>query len=619
MAKEYLQSNGKMLMTTNGELVQVPDSENLNDLADTNSVMATQSETTSNEIEDLIVNGVIDGSPRGVYANLSALQTAYPSGAPGVYVTTDNGHWYYWNGTSWTDGGVYQGIEPTQEVTEAVENINKLLYGEIILERVETANNAYRDSEDNLIATYYASKSALSQANKEIANLKEALYGYVLDSTDVEINSVIPYTTTVGSNTYNLVDNAYGLIKEVKGNTRKSLNLFGNITSFSYNNYSDTYACDVIGGKTYGIKVFNSTYTGEFIVFTYDGDKWTLLGGYSLTNGVKITLDNNVKKIGFNGVDFKRYFMVMENDIPTNYEPYFEGLKSVEFNGLKIGGMNLFNNNGNISLMNRGLIIGKKYTLSLPAYYNIKISVTSGDTSGSADFLASIDNTKTLTFTWNENKNWNLYIWTTDWVSVSIDTIDIMLNYGDTALPYKPYIGQTILNNFDEPIFLRGVGTAKDKLVITKNEDDEFYTATCITNTKYFRLGSVKWSYNDGIFSAELPDCVTRTERTEDILCTKYSYSGDTSNDKTFYHLDTKLYVYDSDYTNVTDFKNAINDVWMFYELATPTTEVLSTTLTDSDVMPLLELGGSVEIVGEDGELGSTVVEMVYRLSNTGV
>lgn len=111
MAKEYLQSNGRLLMTSDGELVQVPDSENLNDLADTNSVMATQSEEVTNEIEDLIVNGVIDGSPRGVYANLSALQTAYPSGANGVYLTSDNGHWYYWNGSTWTDGGVYQGIE----------------------------------------------------------------------------------------------------------------------------------------------------------------------------------------------------------------------------------------------------------------------------------------------------------------------------------------------------------------------------------------------------------------------------------------------------------------------------------------------------------------------------
>lgn len=111
MAKEYLQVNGQMLMTEDGKLIQVPDSENLNDLADTNGVMATQSEEVTNEIEDLIVNGVIDGSPRGVYDNLSALQTAYPSGANGVYLTSDNGHWYYWNGSAWTDGGVYQGIE----------------------------------------------------------------------------------------------------------------------------------------------------------------------------------------------------------------------------------------------------------------------------------------------------------------------------------------------------------------------------------------------------------------------------------------------------------------------------------------------------------------------------
>lgn len=108
MAKEYLQLNGKLLMTPDGELVQVPDDENLNNLADTNGIMATQNEEVTKEMEELIVNGVIDGSPRGVYASLSALQTAYPSGASGVYLTSDNGHWYYWNGSAWTDGGVYQ-------------------------------------------------------------------------------------------------------------------------------------------------------------------------------------------------------------------------------------------------------------------------------------------------------------------------------------------------------------------------------------------------------------------------------------------------------------------------------------------------------------------------------
>ena len=108
MAKEYLMVDGKVVLV-DGELVQVPDEENLNDLADENGALATQSDEVANEIEDLIVkNGVIDGSPRDVYENLSALQTAYPNGASGVYLTRDNGHWYYWNGSAWTDGGVYQ-------------------------------------------------------------------------------------------------------------------------------------------------------------------------------------------------------------------------------------------------------------------------------------------------------------------------------------------------------------------------------------------------------------------------------------------------------------------------------------------------------------------------------
>ena len=107
MAKEYLTVDGKLVMV-DGELVQVPDAEQLNDIADENDAYATQTQALTDDIEDLIVNGVIDGSPRGVYDNLEALQTAYPSGTSGVYLTSDNGHWYYWNGTAWTDGGVYQ-------------------------------------------------------------------------------------------------------------------------------------------------------------------------------------------------------------------------------------------------------------------------------------------------------------------------------------------------------------------------------------------------------------------------------------------------------------------------------------------------------------------------------
>lgn len=47
-------------------------------------------------------------SPKGTYATLSALQTAYPTGTTGIYIVTADGGWYYWNGSAWTKGGTYQ-------------------------------------------------------------------------------------------------------------------------------------------------------------------------------------------------------------------------------------------------------------------------------------------------------------------------------------------------------------------------------------------------------------------------------------------------------------------------------------------------------------------------------
>lgn len=62
-------------------------------------------EAVSNKISDLL-----NGSPKGIYANLSALQIALPSGTTGIYITSDNGNWNYWYSTSkkWVAGGVYQ-------------------------------------------------------------------------------------------------------------------------------------------------------------------------------------------------------------------------------------------------------------------------------------------------------------------------------------------------------------------------------------------------------------------------------------------------------------------------------------------------------------------------------
>jgi hypothetical protein len=54
------------------------------------------------------INSQASGSPKGTYATLTALTSAYPAGNSNIYVVTADGNWYYWNGTAWTAGGVYQ-------------------------------------------------------------------------------------------------------------------------------------------------------------------------------------------------------------------------------------------------------------------------------------------------------------------------------------------------------------------------------------------------------------------------------------------------------------------------------------------------------------------------------
>ena len=82
--------------------------------------------------------------PKGTYENLSALQTAYPSGASGVYLTSDNGHWYYWNGTQYADGGVYQTAVNYDELEKSIYNLannKKMLY----IDATHTTDNATDD------------------------------------------------------------------------------------------------------------------------------------------------------------------------------------------------------------------------------------------------------------------------------------------------------------------------------------------------------------------------------------------------------------------------------------------------------------------------------------------
>lgn len=72
------------------------------------STASKLAETAKVSYVDTKVAAVASGAPKGTYATASALQTAFPTGNANIYLVTADGKWYYWNGTAWTAGGVYQ-------------------------------------------------------------------------------------------------------------------------------------------------------------------------------------------------------------------------------------------------------------------------------------------------------------------------------------------------------------------------------------------------------------------------------------------------------------------------------------------------------------------------------
>ena len=84
------------------------------DVDGTNLTDVLASKANTNEIDNLQneINSLASGSP------LVASSTSEMIDTSKVYVNTTNGHWYWYNGTAWEDGGVYQATEDSDTVNK---------------------------------------------------------------------------------------------------------------------------------------------------------------------------------------------------------------------------------------------------------------------------------------------------------------------------------------------------------------------------------------------------------------------------------------------------------------------------------------------------------------------
>jgi len=131
--------------------------------------------TNAINLNAIAIANVASGTPRTTYTTLALLQAGIPAGEIYSYVCTD-GHRYWWNGTAWTDGGIYQGIGIADDAVK-LNNIDGVttVTGKNIFNKlgslndcppVDSYSNTSYDSVNNLVVTLGLAGVALGKGQK---------------------------------------------------------------------------------------------------------------------------------------------------------------------------------------------------------------------------------------------------------------------------------------------------------------------------------------------------------------------------------------------------------------------------------------------------------------------
>jgi hypothetical protein len=163
--------------------------ENFNIIENTQA----QNQASINDINTKITN-IGSASPKGTYATLTALQTAFPSGTTGIYLVTADGKWYYWSGTTWTAGGTYQATQITDNTITGV----KLMEGAAVQLTNGLSPTKVPDNTININI----------QANSAINNIKTNVRDDLSIIADNGYGSFYNFTSDGGVSTGNGISNS---------------------------------------------------------------------------------------------------------------------------------------------------------------------------------------------------------------------------------------------------------------------------------------------------------------------------------------------------------------------------------------------------------------------------
>jgi len=152
------------------------------------------------------LQSVASGAPRTTYATIALLQAGIPLGDIYSYVTSD-GHRYWWNGSAWVDGGIYQSMGiADKSITirqSAYINVGKNLFDKSTV----TTGYIVSSSSGNLGASAsYSASDFIAVTPSTTYTRKSDFYMAFYDLNKVFISG---FSTGTGNTTFTTPANAY--------------------------------------------------------------------------------------------------------------------------------------------------------------------------------------------------------------------------------------------------------------------------------------------------------------------------------------------------------------------------------------------------------------------------
>ena len=509
----------------------------------------------------------------------------------------------------------------------------------------------------NDIASLPSFDSRISANSDRLTNIEAGLPSSVwhVDDTAARVKDVPKnarpkaIVNKIGGMTYKTVnllhyeDNSYtqnGITVTV--NNDKSLTIRGTSTAYVWIALA---SINLTAGEQYTAKATNCPSNAQFYLYHDEDRHFFRNSAYTFTTtqssyAYVFAIDPNIT------IDVTVYPMLNEGSTAKPYSPYFEGLRSAKVTEVKSVGRNL------CPPFVKGIRInpatGMQYEDSIAASTDfIEIDLENNTYAGNGlernllSFLSFYDGSKNWlgrtsagqreSFTLSKNTGLTIgsldgvryvrfTIYENPVVSGTIDLVDtmqVMLNAGDTALPYTPYVEHTL----PIPEELRPANGINAEVYdsIEVNENGSVTKRVKCGVADFGTLNWGSWSGDESVFTVSLG---AKAKSTNSLLCDKYSILDNNSDqwvdikdvDKVIYKPLESSYILvrDTDYTNVNIFKAAMSGVMLVYELAEPIV-----TDTYADLIIDVEGGGTLTFENEHGyDMPNTVTYMLKEVTS---